>query len=1437
MPYIVKKSSGGNSNATSHVLQIPAHDTNDLIILFTSHSGGTMSSTPTNWTQEAHDTYDSDIYCLSHIGLATPATTVTIACSTSTYLTYHFRVIKGAPTTGYVDVFAIRGNGGGNNPVNLPSVTTTTANCLVLASPSNVGGTQLAIPDVTDFSCSYGSGGTYHLGSVCSARYQLTAGATGEFLYQTEAVRNPGGITIAIKDSGSATIAAYKDPSNPPATLLNSFNTGNFGGIDGTNRRVNVTADASGDNTIPDIHGDATYSTDDGVNIDRGTTIDSLENDFPTTRLYTQGTSVYDDLPAVEAFAVSPSMDLTDKIISFGINISGQSPLTFAEGGAYFIASDGVDSMCWSAGGNGVLPDASKAFFPFLIQMPDSSDVSTGHEIQEYGTFNRSAVTRFGMGFRPVGGYTSIWFSPLYVLNTMSILGGYTGGSIGFVDVYNLAQENLLYTVQAQNTQSTGQFYCTQSIKIGNGGTNTTVWDSTGEAIEFPSALNLTDLRVQAQINAASLGVEFDFGTGNSATLDSNTYNMGDYHVFELTSGDLSTSGLLVLNGTVVLNPLDSALSGAAFSACKEITHNNCDLSGGCTISNSADTVAYTVTQASHLTNLNDCTLLNNTTAIQITGNQSGTWTGIEDITFTGNTTKIEYTGATDFTISVNAGTNLVTADITNSGAGTLTITAPAKGIVFNSLVADSQVKVFATGTTTERFTTASSGTSETYTATIEEDVDYTIMQAGYTPIRVVGHTVGANQATLAIQQQVDRAYVASSGLTYTTDTSATTGTKIFALSKASTLQNYYSHMIEEWIAQATLKNVEFPITPNGGNSFTLFNGWEFTNSTAIAFLSRDGLRYLDTGDTLTATWSAILTIGDSDTFTAEYQQVDGAAPTDAANTGNVDELIQVYGDATHGNFDYRAYMVLKYQENGYLQDVVDVVGTYSTLADEFYVVALAPTAITGFATGDPSITGVTITNHGATPVTWNSKDWSVTITDTGSNTGENIMRWINYNLSLDATFEGDDPFNYPDMVYESGTGYKTLYGDFIGTAGATLKGIRVIDGAGEPHSDFITMQADDASIYTVPVTATGAVSGMPVAAGASTRLQVTNETGRAGTAWATGQSVSAGDYYLRSTGAGAENNATGLFFVAGNSGTTHATTEPTWDTTAGNTTTDNDITWTCRNVQYYSNDPASASWSSNYTDGEEFASGDTVRIRFAELDAGTTFKTFTQNAVVTSSGFSVACDETADSVYATNSVDGSLVTKFTADFTNDEIDLSANENFHSNEAYAFYCYQLTVADGIEMFWDGVDSPDSGNYKVVTANLNLYFDNTTTASKRQTDAARIYRDDDTYPVKDPTTSGFGIDVNWKSQVYVVEVATGDAVNQATVQAALTAQGYTTTRAPELDTISTIDGKADDIKTKTEQLTFTKANELDSNAKSMNDVTINGTGIESDKWRG
>lgn len=462
--------------------------------------------------------------------------------------------------------------------------------------------------------------------------------------------------------------------------------------------------------------------------------------------------------------------------------------------------------------------------------------------------------------------------------------------------------------------------------------------------------------------------------------------------------------------------------------------------------------------------------------------------------------TKIDFTAAGTYNMSgtvfsgtvelVNSSGGAVTVSVptgtsyTNTGPN-ITVTEPVEGygLSFSGLLSGSTITVFETGTTTVIDSEASSGTTWQWDTTgAGETVDYTILKDGYTPIRVTGVVLTDTIVPVAIQQTLERAYIASSGLTFGTNTDANPATKKFDTSTASTIQNYYSHMLESWRTEPSLANVAFPIVPNGPNSFSLIDGWEFT-ATSIPYLSRDGLRYVSTGGTQTAVWAALLSVGTSEGMQVRYQQSDGGTTGEAATTGPIDELIQIYGDSTHGNFDYRGYLKLKVQADGYDEANADAIATYGTLEDQLYIVGLAPLS-NGLATGDPSVTGVTITDHGASPVTWNGKSWSITITDSGTNSGTAIMRWLRYNFAQGGTFQSKDAFNWHDLVQVNGSKFKSIRGPIYGDTGASLKGVRVLRGTA-PHPDFDLMTADDGTTYAPPptasVTITGAVTGSRV--------------------------------------------------------------------------------------------------------------------------------------------------------------------------------------------------------------------------------------------------------------------------------------------------------------------------------------------------------------------
>jgi hypothetical protein len=641
-------------------------------------------------------------------------------------------------------------------------------------------------------------------------------------------------------------------------------------------------------------------------------------------------------------------------------------------------------------------------------------------------------------------------------------------------------------------------------------------------------------------------------------------------------------------------------------------------------------------------------------------------------------------------TFQVGAGVVVTNNDPTNI---TVEQTPTQYGITFENLVAGSSVRVFQTGTQTLEDNNESTGTSWTWSeeTTGSITVDYTIQQPGYRPIRVTGVQLTAAETggviTVQVQQVLDRSYVASSGLTFGTTAIVDANNKEVEVSAATTVQNWYSFMIESWIDETALYNVAFPFDTNGPNSFTLTDGWEWGDgATSIAFLSRDGMRYTD-GGTTTAVWAAFLSIGVPAGLTVRYQQSDGGTTQEAGAAGEIDELIQIFGDTTHGNFDVTGYLVLKAQGEGYDEGVVDAVALYGTLEDQFYVVGLLPSA-NGVATGDPSVSGVTITDHGASPVTWNGKEFSITITDSaGGNTGTDIMRWLRYNYGQGGTFQGKDAFNWHDLVQTSGSDFQTVRGVIYGDVGATLKGVRVVQNDGTtPHPDFASFTADDGTAYVPPTQVT--ISNSNIVNGC--RVQLYNVT----------QDIEIENRVLTSAGY----SYTGLFGP-----------------------------------------------------GEDLEDGDVIRLR-ATYQSGVTAKLpYEQSSVVSAAGISFLGVETDDEVYILYGVDGSGVTKFAADYVQDDINLVIGGNWTGEELYAWWVYNLTTEQGIREFFGAVTAIDAGNIRFNTDVVGLLLDNNTANNYYQNDNIRIFRSDEAYPVRNPTTGGGGLDVVWRSQVYVATV--------------------------------------------------------------------------------
>jgi hypothetical protein len=907
--------------------------------------------------------------------------------------------------------------------------------------------------------------------------------------------------------------------------------------------------------------------------------------------------------------------------------------------------------------------------------------------VDNSGTVDWSDITKVGYaGHRFFTGTSADgpYVKDLTILGNDVFAGGGADFPISPSVYYSYTAPDPTSSVGFAELQGSSQVLMRKPAQLGDG-TAETYFKGAGQSLELPPESDpfwiSGPISTPIVINAsASCTMDFSLLTLNSNQAQAFTIDPGsstsatyDFSNTTLSGWDVTWKTGVTCNGAAFLNSSRIDAEAATFD--------------GCSVSESRSTTSAMIIENG--ADLLDCTFTkgDETYGVEIATAGAHDFTGT---TFTGyaSNSDLNVTAATG-TVTITLASGQLQPSYTSAGA-TVTFVQPVTTYTLDSGEAGTTFRLFATGTQTLLDSATGSSLAYDYTGTVV--VDWEVYKAGKLFQRQSGVTL--TDTTVSLDLVDDPVYDSAHGLAYPADASYNRVTKKLTVSTTQGGDDIYSLLIDSFISEAGLYNTEFPIQMNGASAAIFVDDAEIIDTTSLNKWRRVGIQYLDSGDVVTAEYSAVFTLssGIPGSAQAEYQQTAGTGTTDAINTGDIDELIQIYGDATHGNFTKNTHLVVKYQENTYRESRVDVLGLYgiTTLQSVAYPIP-TPVNPIGITAGDPVITGVTITNHGATPVSWDAgngaKDYSLTITDTGANSGGDILRWLNYFMSLDATFQGEDPFNWPYMVEADGTKYRTERGIVEGSAGATLKGVRVIDGSSDPHPDFSEFTADDGTLGIPPVVNSVSITNLPTD-GANIMLQIYNIT------------------------------------------------------TA---------------TEIYAADPGGATYSDTYTEGTDYTQGDEVRVRFAELNGATSFKRFETIVTAGAEGWSLNANNfiEEDAVYAINAVDGSTVTKFVYTPVNDQFNLSVAQNFVAAELFAYYCFVLTTAAGIDGAYGSFEAQDAGNYKNITAIANIFLDNETTASQRQTDSARIYKDDGTYPVLDPTTSGFGIDINWQNVVYVV----------------------------------------------------------------------------------
>ena len=298
-------------------------------------------------------------------------------------------------------------------------------------------------------------------------------------------------------------------------------------------------------------------------------------------------------------------------------------------------------------------------------------------------------------------------------------------------------------------------------------------------------------------------------------------------------------------------------------------------------------------------------------------------------------------------------------------------------------------------------------------------------------------------------------------------------------------LQALYSFLKEEWKADTDLIKFSFPMESITEEQFEFFNGWDL-GDTDTKNLIRDGGWALKDGAGLSQEeYANITTLGafnDSNNDLAYYLQSLGGTATDVVLTGEVNQSVKIYADATHGDFDYRNYFKIFLREQGKTYASYDLITeqNIASITYKKYALPLSNGVDLKIEATDNDIetlapyTGMSITWY-ASPqsrtIGASSYDFSIII-DGNNGTAEEIYEFVQYKLRQTTDIDdgtGSQIGNIADEMLEFvGDTLKTKY---------TVDGGVYIDNFQASDTNRIVFVDDTNTERTFPYVAAGSIN------------------------------------------------------------------------------------------------------------------------------------------------------------------------------------------------------------------------------------------------------------------------------------------------------------------------------------------------------------------------
>lgn len=158
------------------------------------------------------------------------------------------------------------------------------------------------------------------------------------------------------------------------------------------------------------------------------------------------------------------------------------------------------------------------------------------------------------------------------------------------------------------------------------------------------------------------------------------------------------------------------------------------------------------------------------------------------------------------------------------------------------------------------------------------------------------------------------------------------------------TFQCLYSFAKEQWRIDASLIKFPFPFVSITAEQFEIINGWDFANSYSKNLIRDGGWALKNNSGVSQEEYMNLTTLGtfdDSSLDNVYYLQSasTNTAPTMAVFSGETNQAVKIYGDVTHGNFDFRSVFKLYLREQGKTYGFYDLMSSQnlSTLTYKKY--------------------------------------------------------------------------------------------------------------------------------------------------------------------------------------------------------------------------------------------------------------------------------------------------------------------------------------------------------------------------------------------------------------------------------------------------------------------------------------------------------------------